>query len=68
MSDSLPVLESVAAVTDHVQIQKVLADRGVPYAVYDFIKHNLGAGAALAAVLVGKYEPSERGNGKCRCG
>lgn len=45
---ALPILP--ASATDDVVLQS-LKDRGIPVAVYDFIKHNLGIGAALAACL-----------------
>lgn len=45
---ALPILP--ASATDET-IARALADRGIPVAVYDFIKHNLGKGAALVAIL-----------------
>jgi hypothetical protein len=49
-------------------IQKALKDRGVPQAIYDFIKYNLGEGAALAAVLSGKMrEHHHTPGGECQC-
>ncbi len=48
-------------------IAKALADRGVPVAVYDFIKHNLGDGAALAAIMVGEYRKPNPPEDDCGC-
>lgn len=47
MSRPLPIYQEMPADL----IRKALADRGIPVAVYDFIAHNLGKGAALVAIL-----------------
>ena len=49
-------------------IAKILADRDTPYAVYDFIRYNLGPAAALVAVLTGEYrQHSSKADGGCSC-
>lgn len=37
-------------------VRKALSDRGIPKDVFDFIRYNLGDGAAVAAILVGEYK------------
>lgn len=63
---SLPVIPIPADVPDDL-IDGALRARGIPHAVYDFIKHNLGTGAALAACLSGTYQRHEHNDGRC-CG
>jgi hypothetical protein len=64
----LKVINAVAEPMGADVIARVLKERGVPHEVYDFIAHNLGKGAALAAVLVGEYKPPTPPDGPCRCG
>lgn len=42
---------------DDLTLTRFLERRHVPRAVFDFIAHNLGTDAAIAAVLVGEYRP-----------
>lgn len=61
---SLPVLPIPTEIPEDL-IEGMLVARGIPHAVYDFIKHNLGVAAALAACLSGQYRRHEHNDGRC---
>jgi hypothetical protein len=58
MGRQLPVAQMIE-ITAQIRelIPKAIRDRGLDPAVYDFIKHNWGEGAALVAMLNAEPQP-----------
>lgn len=68
MSRPYPILKyPIDTLEKEALVAKALADRGIPRAVFDFIRHNLGDGAAVTAILVGEYRKPEPLKGVCGC-
>lgn len=67
-SRELPIATELLMIDPRTLVNRSLADRGIPRAVYDFIEYNLGTGAALAACLSGKMRTHDHVPGEhCGC-